>query len=387
MEYRCISADCHIDLCWLPHDLFVANASRAMKDRMPFVINGPDGPAWVTADGANLGLANGIGSNPGGVTARRKIIPGEDRRLDRIAETGLFADGARGIFRPTTPELRVKEQDRDGLQAEVMYGLLNSGNKLTDRTAAIEFYRIYNDWLADFCAHDRRRFVGLASIPGHNVDVAVAEVRRVATLGLGGLDVSVSWDMIPLSDPYWDPLWQAAVDADVPVHFHTINPRPDQPPREELAPQFKRAHEATWMAGFQLYMAAILAAVIYGGALERYPRLRIVLGESGIGWIPYVLDRMDYEYEDRFKGRIPLKMKPSEYWHRQCRATFQNDRIGAKLLDELGVENVMWGSDYPHADSVFPDSQEYIQRQFGALPLATRYKVICENAGRLYRLM
>jgi predicted TIM-barrel fold metal-dependent hydrolase len=139
--------------------------------------------------------------------------------------------------------------------------------------------------------------------------------------------------------------------------------------------------------GFQLYMAAILAAVIHGGALERYPRLRVVLGESGIGWIPYVLDRMDYEYEDRFQGRLPLKMTPSEYWHRQCHATFQNDRIGTKLLDDLGVENVMWGSDYPHADSVFPDSQEYIQRQFGGLPEATRYKVTCGNAGRFYRLM
>ena len=96
---------------------------------------------------------------------------------------------------------------------------------------------------------------------------------------------------------------------------------------------------------------------------------------------------MDYEYEDRFKGCLPLKMKPSDYWRRQCRATFQNDRIGAKLLDDLGVENVMWGSDYPHSDGVFPDSQEYIKRQFGHLPEATQRKITCENAGKFYGLI
>jgi uncharacterized protein len=341
---------------------------------------------WVTRSGLNLGYANGRGSG-GGVTGRRRIVAGEDRRLDRIAETGLFADGARDIFRPTTPALRLQEQDRDGVQAEVLYGLLNAGNKLTDRAAAIEFYRIYNDWLAEFCSYDRRRFVGLASIPGHDVAAAVAETRRVARLGLGGLDFSVSWDMVSLSDPYWDPLWQAAVEANMAVHFHTINPQPGIPPRDELPASFKLAHEATVMAGFQLYLAQVLAAIIHGGALERYASLRIVLGESGIGWIPYALDRMDYEYADKFKGRIPLTMKPSDYWRRQCRATFQNDRIGVKLLDELGVENVMWGSDYPHADSVFPDSQEYIARQFGGLPDAVRCKVTCGNAGKFYGLM
>ena len=131
----------------------------------------------------------------------------------------------------------------------------------------------------------------------------------------------------------------------------------------------------------------LLASVIYGGALERFPNLRIVLGESGIGWIPYILDRMDYEYEDRFKSHRPLKMKPSDYWRRQCRATFQNDVIGLMLLDKLGIETVMWGSDYPHPDGVFPDSQEYINRQFGHLPNSAQRKIICENAGKCYGLI
>jgi predicted TIM-barrel fold metal-dependent hydrolase len=88
----------------------------------------------------------------------------------------------------------------------------------------------------------------------------------------------------------------------------------------------------------------IIAALIGAGVLERHPRLKVSFGESGIGWLPYALDRMDFEYEDRFRDLI--KMKPSEYWRRQCKATFQFDPIGTKLVDDIGVETLMWGSDF-----------------------------------------
>jgi predicted TIM-barrel fold metal-dependent hydrolase len=119
---------------------------------------------------------------------------------------------------------------------------------------------------------------------------------------------------------------------------------------------------------------------------ERYPNLRVAFGESGIGWIPYVLDRMDFEYEDQYKD-LPLKMKPSEYWRRQCKATFQYDRVGTKLIDEMGVETLMWGSDYPHPDGVWPESEKYINEQFKDLPADVTHKMVCENAGRFYGLM
>ncbi len=387
MEYRCISADCHIDLCWMPHDLFVSNASQAMKDRMPYVTQGLDGPKWVTKSGIDMRYASGKGGTGPTGSGMGQYFPGKAYRFDRIASTGLYSDGAQGILRPTTPELRIQDQDRDGLQAEVLYGLLHAGNAMTDHEAAVEFYRIYNDWLSEFCSYDRRRFVGLASIPSYTVEVAVAETRRVAKLALGGLDFPVRHGMTPLWNPYWDPFWQAAAETKLPVHFHTIGAAPEPPLPEGLPETAKAASFATRVGGFQLHMANILGAVIHGGALERFPDLRIVLGESGIGWIPYVLDRMDYEYENRFQKLLALKQKPSDYWRRQCRATFQNDRIGGKLLDDLGVENVMWGSDYPHGDSVFPDSQEYIERQFAHLPHATQRKITCENVGKFYGLM
>jgi len=380
MEYRCISADCHIDLGFLPPALFTANASQAMKSRMPRVVDSEDGSMWVGERGDFFGFVGGLGG------AGRKYIPGQEHRLDRMAATGLFDDIQKNIRRPGDPKYRLQDQDRDGLQAEVMYGILGVGAKVKDPAVAAEVFRIYNEWLADFCAHDRKRFVGLASIPCHNAEMAVAEVKRAAKLGLGGLDFAFNWDMIPLWHSSWESFWAAAAETRMPVHFHTIGVRKDLPPFE-LSEHEKLIDNATRISSFQLVMGSILSAVIHCGALERHPDLRIVLGESGIGWIPYVLERMDEEWEGRYRERLSMKMKPSDYWRRQCRATFQNDRVGAKLLDELGEDCVMWGSDYPHADGVFPDSQEYIARQFGHLPAATRRKIICENAGRFYGLI
>src|SRR5262249_54637919 len=150
-------------------------------------------------------------------------------------------------------------------------------------------YRIYNDWLADFCGYDRTRFVGLASIPFHDVDVAIAETRRVARLGLGGLDVAAYHEMTPLWDPYWDPFWRVAAETNLPVHFHAIGAHLPTTVAPELPEGAKQAAFATRVNVGPLYMATILVGVIHGGALERFRDLRIVLGESGIGWIPYVL--------------------------------------------------------------------------------------------------
>ena len=161
MKYEMISADCHLDLCWLPPDLFTSRASSALKDRMPYTKEGPRGPVWVTNRGASLGLACGMGS------AGREYIPGRIHRSDRMAETGLYEDGKRGIRRITDPELRLQDQDRDGVQAEVLYGVLGTTGRMNDPEAAVEVLRIYNEWLADFCSTHPERFAGLASIPNN----------------------------------------------------------------------------------------------------------------------------------------------------------------------------------------------------------------------------
>jgi uncharacterized protein len=376
MRYSRISADCHIDLCWLPSDLFISNASAAMKDRMPYVTDGPKGPRWVTKQGANLGLLNGMGS------AGREYVPGKIHRSDRMASTGLYEDGKRGIRRLTDPELRLKDQERDGVQAEVLYGILGATRRLNDPEAAVELVRIYNEWLADFCGTHPDRYAGLACIPNSPVDAAVKEISRVIKRGgVRGLEIAHSYDIAPFWDPQWNPVWEVANEVALPVHFHTAGER--RPDLAKLPPQLARVEHAVHISGFQLYMATTLISVIFAGVLERYRNVKIVIGESGIGWIPYVLDRMDAEWEDQFKD-LSLTMRPSEYWHRQCRATYQSDRIGIKLLDDIGHDTIMWGSDFPHPDGVWPDSSEFIERELGHLPAEVRHKIVCENAAKLY---
>jgi predicted TIM-barrel fold metal-dependent hydrolase len=109
----------------------------------------------------------------------------------------------------------------------------------------------------------------------------------------------------------------------------------------------------------------------------------LVIGESGIGWIPYVLEHMDLEWEEQFRD-LTLTMKPSDYWHRQCKATYQSDKVGLRLLDLLGEDNIMWGSDFPHPDGIWPDSQEFLKREVGHLPESARRKITYDNAAALY---
>ena len=137
-----------------------------------------------------------------------------------------------------------------------------------------------------------------------------------------------------------------------------------------------------------------LAAVIFSGALERHPALRIVLAETGIGWLPYMLERLDDTYRKfldaeefwRAHGGLRLTMPPSEYFRRQIWATFQTDHVGLRLLDVLGADRVMWASDYPHADSTWPESQRVIEENFRGVDGPTRHRITCENARELYGL-
>jgi len=376
MNYEIISADCHLDLPWMPPDLFTANAPAGLKDRMPHVVDGDKGPKWVSTGGAEFGLVNGMGS------AGREYVPGVIHRSDRMAAEGLYEDGRKGIRRLTEPDLRIKDQDRDGIQAEVLYGILGAANRLEDPEAATVMLAIYNDWLAEFCETHPDRFAGIACIPNHDIDAAVAEVWRVAERGaVRGIEIAGSHDRLPFYMPDWAPLWAVANETRLPVHMHTIGT--PKPAMDHLAPLQQRQAFACHITSFQLAMSKPLMEIIYGGVLEAHPDMVVVIAESGIGWIPYVLDHMDLEWEDQFKD-LTLTMKPSEYWKRQCRATYQSDPIGLKLLDVLGEDNVMWGSDFPHPDGVWPDSKEFIARETEHLAADVKHKVICANAGRLY---
>ena len=230
------------------------------------------------------------------------------------------------------------------------------------------------------------RMIGLGCIPYGDPEAAAQEVYRCAKMGLKGVELSCSWDMDPMWHPSWEPMWKAVSDVQLPLHFHTF-PTTAPNAREMTSGLTRRAAMFTGVSAFQMGLIHILAAMMGAGVFERYPNLRVSFGESGIGWIPYALDRMDFEFEDRFRDL--MKLKPSEYWQRQCKATFQYDVIGPKLIDTnnlMTVDTLMWGSDYPHTDGIWPESTKYIDEQFAGLTQDQIRKITCDNAAKFYNL-
>jgi predicted TIM-barrel fold metal-dependent hydrolase len=374
VNYEMISGDSHIDLSWLPADLFTTNAPRKLQDRVPRVVNGEE-KRWV-ADGVDLGAVAGIGFRA------QKIQDVKSRRVSRFLSTNFYDDAAKGLYHPTDAALRIRDQELDGIQAEVLYGILGVGLRLKDADLITTIYQTYNDWVAEFCKINPHRFAALACLPNHDPKAAALELQRAAKLGLKGADFAVETARSPIYHREWDALWETAAECRMPISFHSLGFSPRQPDPAE-AKDYDLPFRAVRAAMFQLDGAEFLSSIIFSGACDRYPEFRFVLGECGISWIPYVLDRMDHVYQDRYH-HLGLSLKPSEFWHRQGYTTYQKEDIASFSIPLAGEDNVLWGSDYPHPDSVWPDSKLITQQNLGQLEDRTRRKVTCENAGRLY---
>ncbi len=371
MGYNIISGDSHIDLRFMPEDLFVSNAGPGMRDRMPRVVETAAGRRW-TATGTDLGVV-------GQAVDQRTFSTEMGTRWNAMIEAGFYDEPEKG-YHPTTPELRVKDQDRDGVDAEVIYGLLRISALLNDNEQIVEIFRIYNDWLAGFCKTHPDRFAGLACIPNHDPKAAAAELRRAAEIGLHGGDFGVAGAVKPIYHRDWDVLWQASHDTGLSISFHTTGLLPRAIDASDAA-DYDEVYHNVRTTMFQLQGAEFVTSIIFSGACERYPNFKFVLGECGVSWLPYVIDRMDHEGE----GQTGISMKPSEYWNRQGFSTFQKENVAGQLIHLVGEDSVIWGSDYPHQDGVWPDSLQVIDDNLKELknPQA-RQKVIRDNAGKLY---
>ena len=172
----------------------------------------------------------------------------------------------------------------------------------------------------------------------------------------------------------------------MPISFHTTGYPVREPSDEAMAKEYQLRYRATRTTMFQIAAAEFLAGIVFSGALDRFPSFKFVLGEAGVSWLPYMLDRMDEEYEDRFH-QLNLSMKPSELWRRHGYSTYQHEPSVAAMVPLIGEDTIMWGSDYPHPDGIWPDSQKWIAKDLGAVSPAVQRKILCENAGKLYGLL
>ena len=384
MGYEIISADTHLDLRWLPHDLFISSAPDSLKAHMPKVETLDKGRYWFV-QGREFCA---VGSDSAGVKEGQGYTPGESHHLDRMAEVGFFDGVSEGIYHPVDPELRVKDQEIDGIDAEVIYGILGIGGGMfiesgPEADTLISIYDIYNEYAAGLVKGYEARMAALACITSYDPEVSARQLRTAAELGLRGAELNVSQMRKPIYHEDWEVLWATASECEMPISFHTLGLEYAKPDPTE-SKRYEWVDTGLLYVLFQLSGAEFLVSILLSGACKKNPGFNFVLGECGIGWLPYVLERTDNEYRDRL-FHIGLEHTPSEYWKRQGYSTFQEEYVSLDQVERIGGDNIMWGSDYPHQDGVFPDSRKAIQEGLGHLPEDVVRKIVCENAARLYK--
>ena len=355
------SCDDHLDLYAVPRDLWESRLPRALVERGPRVVTDDGPPQWM-CDGRIMGRS---GQGKSAVA----------KSLSAIGRAGIEDDG----FRAGTPKLRLQDMDRDGLAASVIYGPLSLGFPIADAELQRACYAAWNDWAVDeFNATDPNRLCVLAFLPNHSPEAAAAELARCAQRGHRGAIIA-AFDT-DLADPAWDRLWSTAEETGVPLSFHIKGGT-----SSKLSYQLGKWQSAAYATVLPLQLDEPLAIMIFSGALERHPGFTLVLAESGVGWLPYFLARMDLEWEAlRDKLDYAPAIPPSELFRRQVVATFEEESLAAQFIPLLGADACMWASDYPHTDSTFPNSRAAIEHSFGTLPEADRRKITATNCARLY---
>lgn len=284
------------------------------------------------------------------------------------------------------PKERIKEMATDGVSAEVLYPTFAlSLFAMEDVALQKACCRAYNDWLIEYSQVAVDRLIGIPMISTYNTEHAVEELERCAKAGLRG---ALIWQVPPkeisFTSDHYERFWAAAEDLAMPVSLHILT-------------GFGYARQREGRNGIERYRASVnlklgeatdaLMDIIFSGVLERHPRLKVVLVENEIGWLPYVLEQWDY-YFGRHRPVAPLTIdkRPSEYFNQQVYATFFNDAVGTHLFSWWGVDNCMWSNDYPHANSTWPYSREVVARDLGHLSPQDRAKLVRENVARLYNM-
>ena len=289
----------------------------------------------------------------------------------------------------TDPKLRIQDQDTDGIEAEILfpnYGMALFG--IEDVEAQQESFKLYNDWLADFCKTAPKRLYGIPCLSVYDIDGAIKEMHRGIDMGMRGAMVwQVPDPRLPFMSDHYDKLWAAAAEARQPVVCHILTGHGYMKPKPgaERVRGNERIRDATNRKTDD--SANTLFDFIFSGAFDRHPNLRLLLGESEIGWLPFLLQQWDYYFE-RFRHSDPLRINrlPSEIFAEHVYGTFLEDFVGTRAFPWWGQKNCMWSNDYPHFNMTFPHSRENVQRHLAGLPDEARLRLVRTNAIALFRL-
>lgn len=373
-----ISCDDHMDLSQLPADLWTARLPEELRDRAPHVEEREGRTVWV-CDGKVWG--RWVGKPQASNGSQRPV----KAKYDAFDRAGIHDPSPR---RAAVAELRLADMDRDGVTTQVIYGPVHQIST-DDPVLRAACYRVYNDWLLDFCTAAPERLIGLPMLP-ETPGTAVAELARLRAKGGVRQVVLMVANIDPkLDDPAWEPLWRAFEDSGIVLSWHITA---FAMPNDRVAGKAASVFENT-----KLFLANFVEPFVdlfSWGVLERHPRLRLVLAEGGAGWLPWLVQELDHLHAQLWeakeywadRGGAELVTKPSDLFKRQVYATFQDDHVAMSLIPFFGEGHLLWASDYPHPDSVWPFSRQAIERQMGHLPPELRRKLTHDNAAALLGL-
>ena len=357
-KYFIVSADCHANE---PGNLWTERIDRKYRDRLPRVVTDDQGVQWRIAEGY---------------------------RPDRLRITALEGEDDARQKAGADPRERLRDQARDGIDAEVVFP--NKGLAMwatPDGAFALAQCQVWNDWAWETFGPYVERMSPAAALATADLEGSIAEIKRVAALGFRVLTLPCKpvWGAHDVEHPNYnlpvfDPLWAVIQDADLAVTFHVSTGRD---PRASRGNGGAVINYVSHSLSPTIEPVANLCA---SGVLERFPRLRFATIEAGIGWIPWLLTAMDEAYlKHHFWVRPKLPKLPSEYFRQHGLASFQEDPPGLDLAERYNlVDNLMWANDYPHHEGTWPHSAQAIERTMGHLSESARVKVLGLNAARFF---
>ena len=285
------------------------------------------------------------------------------------------------------PDARLADMDAEGIDEVVLYPTIGLGFwGIPDARAAAAVCRAYNDWLAGFCGAAPERLRAAALLPFQDVAAAVDELRRCRE-ELGFVSAMVRPNPClgrTIGDPANEPVWATAEELGVPIAVHEGFQAAVPPLGSDRLPTNVLILHAVSHTFEQMLACASLIGL---GVLERHPGLRLVFLEAGGGWASYWLERLDHQVSSYRRYAPDMKLSPSEYFARQCWVSFEIDEPTLPVLAPfVGVERIVWGSDYPHADSTFPGAVDALRATIASLPVQAQDRILGANAAELYGL-
>ena len=358
-RYRLISADSHVNE---PPDLWTARVPSALRDRAPRMERFDEGDGWViegVKDPINFGM-----------NACAGLPPEEQRGWAR------FEDLRRGGH---DPKARLEEMDADGVDAEVLYPTPRLSQAII-ANRDVEYHeamiRAYNDWLSEYVEHAPERFGGVAILPNRGVESTLAELERVADRpGMRGVVIGC-WPNGTLAlQPEDDAVFARLAERRIPLGIHV-----------SLAQSMPASHKAK-LPGYGRFFDAPnrMIELVFAGVFDRVPDLDVVFAEVDFGWVPYVKEQIDNNYRRLDAvSQFGLQMLPSDYIDRHFHYGYMTDTFGVRNRHEVGVERILWSSDYPHISADWPLSWRVIQSSMSGVPRAERRAILAGNAQRLY---